>query len=273
MKRRYISTTINTLVMTLASLIMLVPVVMIVINSFKDKTQSTAMGIELPKTWHPENFLVVIEQGKLGQSFLNSLLYSTIAVVLSVVLAALAAFVLSRNKTKLNRVIYYVIILGIATPINFVALMQVMQTLHLINTRIGLSLLYAAIQIPFTVFLISGFVSSIPVTLDEAGIIDGCGPLRLFFSIIFPMLKPAVITAVILNFLNTWNEFILPLYYMNSSSTWPMTLAIYNFFGMYKAQWNLVCADIVLTSLPVVIVYLLGQKYIIAGMTAGAVKG
>ena len=88
-----------------------------------------------------------------------------------------------------------------------------------------------------------------------------------------PLLKPGIVTVGILNFLDAWNEFVLPLYFLNSTSKWPMTLAVYNFFGQFASSWNLVCADIVLTSLPVIIIYLIGQKYIVAGMTSGSVKG
>ncbi|MGI6776536.1 MAG: carbohydrate ABC transporter permease [Acetivibrionales bacterium] len=141
------------------------------------------------------------------------------------------------------------------------------------NTRIGLILVYAAIQIPFSVFLIYGFVGGIPVELDEASILDGCNSVQLFSLVILPLLKPVIITVFILNFLNTWNEFVLPLYYMNDSRSWPMTLSIYSFFGRFSSDWHLVCADIVLMCIPVVAVYIIGQKYIISGMTAGAVKG
>ena len=122
-------------------------------------------------------------------------------------------------------------------------------------------------------FLIHGFVAKVPVDLDEAAVIDGCGPIRLFFLVVFPMLKPAIATSAVLTFLNTWNEFVSPLYFLNKTEQWPMTLSVYNFFGMYFKDWNLVCADILLTSLPVLLVYLLGQRYIVSGMTAGAVKG
>ena len=126
---------------------------------------------------------------------------------------------------------------------------------------------------PFTVFLTYGFVSKVPQELDEAAILDGCTPGRLFFNIVLPMLKPAIITAGVLCFLNTWNEFIMPLYFLHSSEKWPMTLAIYNFFGQYEMSWNLICADVILTCAPVIIVYLTCQKYIIGGQTDGAVKG
>jgi len=209
----------------------------------------------------------------LGVTFLNSLTYSVFSVILCTLTSAMAAFVLSRNRTKWNKIVYFIIVLGMAMPINFIALMKVMQFFDIINKRVGIILLYAAIQTPFNVFLIYSFVGKIPREIDEAAIIDGCSPLQLFFSIIIPLIKPVLVTVMVLTFLNTWNEYILPLYFLGSSDKWPMTLAVYNFFGMYFRDWNLVCADIVLTSLPVVIVYLLGQKYIVSGMTAGAVKG
>jgi raffinose/stachyose/melibiose transport system permease protein len=163
--------------------------------------------------------------------------------------------------------------MGIAIPLNFFTLTKVMQWTHLINSRTGMIVLYTATQIPFSVFLIYGFVESVPRELDEAAIIDGCDPLRLFFSVIFPLLKPVLVTAAVLNFVGVWNDFILPLYYLNSSDNWPMTLAVYNFFGQYRQDWSLVSADILLTIIPVVGLYLIGQRFILSGMTSGAIKG
>ncbi len=224
------------------SLICLIPLLLILFNSMKDKKAAAEMNLKLPAfPIQFQNYMVVIEKGKLVQSFLNSFTYSAGSVILCVFFASLAAYVLSRN--------------------------------HLNNTKLGIILLYTAMQLPFMTFLIHGFVAKVPVELDEAAIIDGCGPVKLFFSVVLPLLKPAVATSVVLTFLNTWNEFTSPLYFLNSTEKWPMTLSVYNFFGMYFKDWNLVCADILLTSLPVIIVYLLGQKYIVAGMTSGAVKG
>jgi raffinose/stachyose/melibiose transport system permease protein len=152
-------------------------------------------------------------------------------------------------------------------------MIKVMQLTQLINTQLGIIFLYAAYRIPFSVFVIYAFVETIPREIDEAAIIDGCSPSQLFLTIIFPLLKPAWVTVAVLNFLDFWSEFVMPLYFLSSSDKWPMTLAVYNFFGIYEANWNLVSADVVLTILPVVLVYLLGQRYIISGMAAGAVKG
>lgn len=255
------------------SIILITPLVLILINSFKTSQAAAEMNLALPDSVQLENFAKVIERGKLGTTFINSLTYSVFSVLLCTLTSSMAAFVLSRNRSKANKIIYFIIVLGITMPVNFIALMKVMQVLQIINTKPGIILLYASIQTPFNVFLIYSFVGKIPRDIDEAAIIDGCSPLRLFFSIIFPLLKPVLVTVMVLTFLNTWNEYILPLYFLGNSENWPMTLAVYNFFGMYFRDWNLVCADIVLTSLPVIIVYLLGQKYIVSGMTAGAVKG
>jgi raffinose/stachyose/melibiose transport system permease protein len=257
----------------IVSLVTCIPVYLVIVNALKNRAQASSMGVGLPTELHWENFVTVVERGKLVQSFVNSMLYSCGSTAIGVLLAAMAAYVLARNRTRTNRLLYFFIIMGIAMPINFFTLTKVMQVTHLINTRPGMIVLYAAMQIPFSVFLIYGFIGSIPRELDEAAIIDGCGPIRLFFSVILPLLTPVIVTAAVLNILGTWNEFILPLYYLNSSANWPMTLAVYNFFGQYQSDWSLVSADILLTILPVVLIYLLGQRFILSGMTSGAVKG
>jgi raffinose/stachyose/melibiose transport system permease protein len=272
--RKTIQAVICNLIAWIFSVICLIPLLLIVFNSLKDKKAAASMDLSLPALpirW--DNFATVVEKGKLATSFGNSLLYSAGAVILCVFFAAAAAYVLSRNQTRLNNFLYMFLVLGITLPINYVALTKVLQFLHLNNTAVGIILLYTAMQLPFMTFLIHGFVAKVPVDLDEAAVIDGCGPIRLFFLVVFPLLKPAVATASVLTFLNTWNEFVSPLYFLNRTEQWPMTLSVYNFFGMYFKDWNLVCADILLTSLPVLIVYLLGQRYIVSGMTAGAVKG
>ena len=272
--KRTILAIIRNLIAWIFSAICLIPLLLIIFNSLKDKKTAAKMDLHLP-AWPIQwsNFITVIEKGKLASSFCNSLVYSAGAVILCVLFAALAAYVLSRNQSKLNKFLYMFLVLGITLPINYVALTRVLQFLHLNNTTGGIILLYTAMQLPFMTFLIHGFVAKVPMELDEAAVIDGCGPVQLFFLIVFPMLKPAIATASILTFLNTWNEFVSPLYFLNRSEQWPMTLSVYNFFGMYFKDWNLVCADILLTSLPVLMVYLIGQKYIVSGMTAGAVKG
>lgn len=255
------------------SLIILIPLVVLFLNSFKTQGESNKMSLSLPSTWQFENYKTVIEQGKLVSSFFNSLLYATVSVGIIVIVVSAAAFVIARNRKGINNFIYYFIISGIAIPINNVALMKVLQALNLVNTRIGVILVYAAINIPLSLFLCYGFISTIPREIDEAAVIDGCGPIKLFVQIILPLLKPIMSTLFVLNFMAVWNDFTMPLYYLNNSAKWPMTLAVYNFFGAFENSWNLVSADIMLTLLPVLIVFIVGQKYIVGGVAAGSVKG
>jgi raffinose/stachyose/melibiose transport system permease protein len=255
------------------SLIMFIPVYLVFVNSVKTKAEASSMGAELPAVVQWSNFVTVIEKGKLIGAFGNSVLYAFAATAIGITVSALAAYVLSRNRTRFNRFIYFFLVMGIAMPTNFVTLTKVMQWTHLINTQFGIILLYSATMIPFSVFLIYAFMERLPRELDEAAIIDGCSPIRLFFFIIYPLLTPVLVTSAVLNILGIWNEFLMPLYYLNSSAYWPMTLAVYNFFGQFQADWSLVSADVVLTILPVILIYLVAQRFILSGMVAGAVKG
>ena len=256
-----------------ASLIALAPIYIVFVNALKTQPEASSMGVELPLNPQWGNFGTVVDQGKLVTAFFNSMLYSLGGTVLAVLLSAAAAYVLARRRTRRHQIIYLLLIMGIAIPTNFVTLMKVMQITHLIDSQLGMVLLYAATQIPFSVFLIYAFLDSVPKELDEAAFIDGCSPIRTFTSIIIPMLTPVLVTCGILSILNIWNEFLMPLYFLNSTGSWPMTLAVYNFFGQYQSDWSLVSADVVLTILPVILIYIVAQRWILSGVSAGAVKG
>ena len=272
-KNKFVQILLKNILAWFASLLVIIPLLLVVLNAFKADGETLNMNLQLPKQWIFSNFSTVVEKGKLARSFVNSMLYAGIGTIITVFFASMAAYVFSRRRTKGMERLYMYVVLGMVIPVNYVTLTKTMLTLHLTNTYPGIILLYMAMQTPFTVFLIYGFVSKIPVELDEAAIIDGCSPIQLYVRIVFPMLKSAIITAGVLCFLNCWNEFMMPLYFLHSSSKWPMTLAIYNFFGQYEMKWNLICADVILTCAPVLVLYLVCQKYIVGGQTAGAVKG
>jgi raffinose/stachyose/melibiose transport system permease protein len=263
----------NHIVAGITGFIVCVPIYLVFVNSLKTRPEASSMGVGLPAIPQWDNYATVIEEGKLAGAFFNSLLYSIGATAICVTLAAMAAYVLARHRSRTHRILYLVLIMGIAMPTNFVTLMQVMQWTNLINTQLGIMLLYAAMQIPFSVFLIYAFMGRLPRELDEAALMDGCTPLRAFFRVIFPLLTPVLVTLSVLSILNIWNEFLMPLYFLNSSSAWPMTLAVYNFFGQFQSDWSLVSADVVLTIVPVIVIYIVAQRWILSGMGAGAVKG
>lgn len=265
---------LQNLIAWIFSIIIITPMAIIFINSFKSQKEAYSMDFRLPSKWIFENYQIVIDKGNLGVTFLNSLSYATISTLILLFATIPCAFILQRNnKLKGYKILFYYLVIGIALPINNIALMKIMIALHLMNTRVGIDLLYATMGIPLSIFVATGFISSIPRELDEAAVIDGCGSRKLLWNVILPLLKPLISTLFILNFLSTWNDFTMAIYFLNGSSKMPMSLAVYNFFGQFEQSWNLVCADIVLTAAPVLIIYLFAQKYIVQGLTSGAVKG
>lgn len=254
------------------SLLILVPIYFIVINSLKTVEESRLLNFSLPEVFQWQNYIEVIEQGNLIRAFGNSMLISTISAFIGVLVSAMAAYALSRRRTKAHNMLYVYFFLGLIAPVNYVTTLFTLKFLHLQNTYTGIILELAALGIPFLVFLYYGFFDNIPRELDEAAVIDGCSPFQLFFRVIFPLLKPATITGVVLNFLGAWNDFVTPLYLLSDNEKLGMTNSIYNFFGEHFNDWNMVFADIVLTILPIIIIYICGQKYIVSG-TSGAVKG
>lgn len=265
--------TINNLLAIAVVLIAVTPIYLVFVNALKTSTDAASMSAQLPLAPQWDNFSAVIDQGNLVTAFSNSVLYAFGSTIFAVLLAAMASYVLARHRSRRHEIIYLILIMGLAVPTNFVTLTKVMQVTHLIDTQIGIILLYAATQIPFDVFLIYPFVDSIPRELDEAAFIDGSSPIRAFVSIILPLLMPVLVTCGVLNILNIWNEFLMPLYFLNKSDNWPMTLSVYNFFGQYQSNWAYISADVVLTILPLFFIYFVAQRWILSGLSSGAVKG
>ena len=272
MAKKRIQNLLKHVVCILLCLCVVLPFYMVLINSFKTKAEAARMSLALPTEWVFSNYSEVIEKGSLIQGFLNSFAYALIATTLGVVLCSMAAFVMCRKRTKLNVFLYYFVLCGLFFAVNYLTLVRVLSTLHLNDTRVGIIMVFTSAMIPFCVFTIRNFVISVPVELDEAAVIDGAGPLSLFFKIIMPLLKPTMVTCFILQFMTVWSDFLTPLYLSSKSRLFPMTMAVYQFFGKNKSYWNYIFADIVLTCIPVIIVYMIGQKYIVGGMTSGAVK-
>lgn len=255
------------------SLVVLVPFAIVILNAFKTDYAALTMSLSLPESLEWENFVTVWQVGNIPRSYFNSLLLSVSSVTISVLCSTVCAFVLARHKTKFNRWIYIYFSLGLMFPVNMVTVVKVMRSFGLYNTQVGVIILFTALILPLSVFLYYGFINSIPEELDEAAIVDGAGSTRIFFSVIFPMLKPVTVTVVMINFLNVWNDFTVPLYLLPDPNKAVIVQQVYNFFGTFTAKWNLVSVTIIYAILPILVVYILGQKYIISGMVAGAVKG
>jgi raffinose/stachyose/melibiose transport system permease protein len=271
-KRKRLSSILGTTGGWLLSLAILVPLAIVVLASLKTKAEAQTMDLTLPAAVQWSNYLEAIRRGGLVRAFLNSVLISSVSATVCILVSSMAGFVLARNRTRLNNAVFNYIFLGLIAPINYITTIKVFQVLHIMNSYVGIILLYIALGIPFAVFAYYGYLHTLPRELDEAAVIDGCNPWQLFARIVFPLLKPVTITVLVLNFLGAWNDFISPLYLLNRQSTWPMVLSVYNFFGMHFNEWNMISAVILLSTLPVLVLYLFGQRYIVSGITSGAVK-
>ncbi|MDR2370116.1 MAG: carbohydrate ABC transporter permease [Treponema sp.] len=254
------------------SIVTIYPLLMVVLTAFKTRGEASYLNIKFPKVWQFSNFAEVWKYNFLR--FLGNSVFTTfVAVLLTLVLSAVMSFVLTRRNTRGCRTAYRLMTFGIIAPFAAMPTIKLLRGLGLYGSHIGLSLCYAALFMPFTTMIFTGFIKGIPRELDEAAVIDGVRGFSLFGLIISPLLKPVIATAGVLNFMWVWNELQIPIYLLNSSSKWTLPLSVYNFYGQYSRSWNLVCADMVMVSVPVVLVYIFAQRYIINGMISGAVKG
>lgn len=264
---------VREVVFWLLSLIIIVPFLIVVFNAFKTKPEALNMELSIPTALHFENFAKVWEDADILNSLKNSLILSVTSVTITVIASSMCAYVISRYRTRLNRFIYVYFAMGLMVPVSMVTIVKVLRTIHLYNTLPGTIMVFVALIMPLSVFLYYGFISGIPKELDEAAVIDGAKAVRIFLQVIFPLLKPATVTVIMINFLNVWNDFQIPLYTLADPDKAVIVQKVYNFYGTYTASWNLVSVTILYAILPILVVYLFGQKYIISGMVAGSVKG
>ncbi len=263
---------IQILCILLASIV-IVPFLMICINSLKDIREAALFKLSLPSQWKWSNYKVVISQAHILRGFRNSIILCFFTVLLDALIASMAAFVIQRRKSRTVRGLYYLFILGLIVPVSIIPTIKLMMDLHIHNTYMGIVLYYTATVMPFSIFLLTGFMKSVPKELDEAALVEGCSLFRLFFRIIVPLITPALITVTIVVTSAVWNDFFGPFYLISDSRKWTIILKIFSFMSQYQTHWGLVFAFMVLVITPVLIVYFILQKYIIAGLTAGSLKG
>lgn len=261
------------IVLFVVSLTVLIPLWMMVVNSFKTPGEALRLDLSLPEKWLFENYTNVFIEGRLLRGLFNSCLITFSSVLLTLFIGSLASFIIARRKTKLSLAVKLIIVAGMVAPPQMVTTVKVLQGLKLHGTYIGIILFYSGLFLPFVVFLMSEFTETLPVELDESAMMDGASPFVLFIKIIMPLLKPIYMTTFVLVFMFVWNDFNYPLYLFKQTSTWTIPMSVYNFTSAYGNKWNYVFADLIMASAPVIIVYIFAQKYIIRGLTSGAVKG
>lgn len=257
----------------LASLIIILPMLIMIFGSFMDSVQVMKFSLRLPTQWHFSNYATVFREGGLARAFWNGILITGVSCTLNIFTSSAAAFILTRRETKVSNFLYMFFFMGLIAPMSTITTIRVVQWLGFYGSISSVILIYASLNTAFSVFLYSGFIRSIPKSLDEVAFLEGAGTVTVFLRIITPLILPVNATVAIMVFMSVWNDITIPLYFLTDSSDWTMPLSVYNFYGKFSRDWNLIFADLVLTSLPVFILYLFCQKYIVSGLTAGAVKG
>lgn len=274
--------TLSSVLLVCLSLIWLSPIYIILANSFKSRDEMYVNPLGMPETFSLEYYSGAMEKMNFLRAFGVSLVITIVSVAIIVVLCAMAAWMMARSDGKLSKAIYYTLILTMLIPFQtlMMPLMQEMNSLEkLLGIQIkdtigGLIFMYIGFGAGMGVFMFYGFVKgSLPRTLEEAAIIDGCNTWQLFWRVVFPLMKPTIITLVILDVIWIWNDYLLPSLTLKSASNRTIPIGTQIFFGQYTIEWNMAMAALMLTIIPVVVFYLCAQKHIVKGVAAGAVKG
>lgn len=266
---------IATILAVFAAVVAIAPFIFMVMNSFKEKFEMLTKGVfSLPNKLDFTNYKEVIE-GNFFSYFFNSVIVLVVSLVILLLISAFASYPLSRFKFKLNGFVYAVIVACMSIPVHItlIPIFKMSQSLHLYDSIWALIGPYVAMNIPISVFILTSFMQQIPKEIEEAATIDGCGKIRIFFSVILPMAKPGLSTLAIYNGVNMWNEFIFGYTLTQSQGNRTLPLAVWEFQGQYSMNTPMIMAVLTLTVLPMIILFIFAQDKLIKGMAAGAVKG
>jgi raffinose/stachyose/melibiose transport system permease protein len=256
--------------------VFIVPFGFIALTAVKDRAESARLDFSWPSSWHLwENVVEVVttRDRLLVTAMRNSFVVTVVSVALLVIVCAMAGFVLERRRDRMATVVSAGVLAGLIIPPAVVPTIYVLQEINLFNSLWGLVLVEVAYLAPFSVILFRAFVATIPRQLDEAAMIDGCTGLSLFFRVIFPLLRPVTITVILTTSVAIYNDFVNPLYFLPGSDNATVQLTLYNFQSQFNTQWNLLFMDVLLITVPALIMFMIFNRKIVAGLSTGAVKG
>ena len=254
----------------------MVPFFILVINSFKTTPQFIKEPFALPKSLNLDNFVTAIDRMKFWTALKNTALITVTAVIVNTLVGSMTGYLFARKKWKINKIIFMAFLASMVAPFQVYMIPQVKLfagALGFSNSLMIVAYIAVGLNLPFAVFLYNGFVEGIPEELDEAATIDGCSFTRTFFSIILPLLKPIIITVTVFVALGVWNDFLMSSLFLTKTETRTLAIAIKTFLTNHSAEYAPMMAGLLLSILPVLAFYLIGQKYIIEGVVAGSVKG
>ncbi|ELK48036.1 carbohydrate ABC transporter permease [Halobacillus sp. BAB-2008] len=264
-----------TIVAIVISIVHLIPFYIFITTAFKANNDFSSRWV-LPESWSFQNFTQAWETASLGTAFFNTMMITACAAVLLIIFGSLAAYPLARLNTRLNKFVYFLFIaIMIIPPLTaLVPLYQLVVDIGLMNTRTVAILNNLAAFLPLTIFLYAGFIrSTVPKELEEAAKMDGANTLMIFFRVVFPLLKPITATVLIISCVFIWNDYQFAIFFLQDKEVQTLTVALAGFFGQNQNNLNLVASAALMSMLPMTILFLFLQKYFVAGLSSGSIKG
>lgn len=251
------------------------PLVWLFLASFKTNAELYTNTWGLPEQWSMTNYVNAVVKGGVFRYFGNSVIIAVSVVLVTVILATMASYAIARMHWKLANLTHSIFLLGMMIPIYalVIPLFSIFKGMGLLDTHLAVIIPQIAVGFPMAIFIICGFMRSIPTELEEAAIIDGCTVFQCFFKIILPIAKSSVVTVAVVQFINVWNDLLLPRIFLTDSSKMTLPVGLTNFQAMHSTDYVGMIAAVIITIIPSIVVYILLHKQIMEGMVAGAVKG
>ncbi len=276
MTKNKIIKSIQFIIVLLMLLLFMAPFIILVINTFKTTSEFTKMPFSLPTSINFDNYKIAIKKMDFFIALKNTAIITILATIINTLFASMTGYFFARKGWKVNKVIFMLFLMSMVAPfqVYMIPLVRIYGgMLGLSNNLFMVAYIAVGLNIPFAVFLYNGFASSIPEELDEAAKIDGCGFTKTFFKIIFPLLKPIMITVMVFVALGVWNDYLMTSLFLTKMQTRTLAIAAFTFLTNHTADYSPMMAGLVLGIIPVLTFYIMGQKYIIEGVIAGSVKG
>ena len=251
------------------------PALLVIINAFKPLGDILKTPFALPETFNTENIVYVIKNMKYFSALFNTLLIAVVVVTVTILLSSMAGYRLTRQGGKLSAIITMLFLSSLLVPFQtiMIPIAKITSTLGIGNSMLGYIITVIPLYAPMGIFVCMGFVKTVPESLEEAAIIDGCSPYGVFFRIVMPLLRPTLASLVVLFTLWIWNDYALANMMLTSQSTRTLTIAIFGFFSSFTNRWDYALAALALSILPITLFYIAMQKHIVKGISAGAIKG
>jgi raffinose/stachyose/melibiose transport system permease protein len=275
--RKFISSVwLDVVSLIIIGIVFVVPFLFIFLTASKTRPEAALFQFSLPGKFQLiENLREVMAFGdyRMFLALWNSTILTVGSVTLIVLISALVAFVMQRRADRMASVVSSFMLAGLVIPPAVVPTIFLLQWLHIYKTLFGMIMIEVAFTLPFATLILRAFMASIPREIDEAAIMDGASPLRVFFSVILPLLQPAIITVIVVSSVGIYNDFVGPLYFLPGSENVTAQLTLYSFISQFSSKWNLLFADVIVVTIPPLIMFIFFQRQLVSGLTAGAVKG